>query len=62
MLLFIFFAKYIFSIAAMATINSKTYFNLLHKQKFYEWIKKLEKWNWTKFFPYNSPLVINSQI
>ena len=46
----------------MATINSKTYFNLLHKQKFYEWIKKLEKWNWTKFFPYNSPLAINSQI
>ena len=31
MLLFIFFAKYIFSIAAMATISSKTYFNLLHE-------------------------------
>ena len=62
MFLFIFIAKYIFSIAAMEIICSKTYFSLLYELFKIEAPKIAQKWDWTKCFQYNSPLVIKSQI
>ena len=59
---FIFIAKHIYSIAAMEIIFQKHIsaccMNYL-KQKFQ---KLPKKWEWTKCFPFNSPLVIKSQI
>ena len=59
---FIFIAKYIYSIAAMEIICSKTYFSLLYELFKVEVPKITQKWEWTKCFPFNSPLVIKSQI
>ena len=41
---------------------SKTYFSLLHELCKIEVPKITQKWEWTKCFLYNSPLVKNSQI
>ena len=54
--------KYIFSIAAIEIVWRKTYFSLLHELFKMEVPKITQKWDWTKFFPYNSPLVIKPQI
>ena len=62
MFLFIFIAKYIFFIATMETICSKTYFSLLYESFKIEVPKMTQKRDWTKCFPYNSPLVMKSQI
>ena len=62
MLLFIFIGNYIFSIAAMEIICSKTYFTLLYELFKTEVPKITPKWDWTRYFPYNNPLVVKSQI
>ena len=62
MFLFIFIAKYIFSIAAMEIPCSKTHFSLSYELFKIEVPKITQIWNWTKCFPYNSPLVIKFQI
>ena len=62
MFLFIFIAKYIFFSAAMEIICSKTYFSLLQELFKIEVPKTTQKWDWTKYFLYNSPLSIKSQI
>ena len=46
----------------METICSKTYFSLLYESFKIEVPKITQKRDWTKCFPYNSPLVIKSQI
>ena len=61
MFLFIFIAKYIFSIATMEIIFSKTYCSLLYELFKLEVPKITQKWDWTKCFPDNSSLVIKSQ-
>ena len=48
MFLFIFIAKYIFYIAAMEIVCSKTYFSLLHELSKMEVPKITQKWDWTK--------------
>ena len=58
MFLFIFIAKYIFSIGAIEIICSKTYFRLLYELFKIEVPKITQKRDWTKCFPYNSPLLI----
>ena len=62
MFLFSFIAKFIFSIAAMEIICSKAYFSLLYELFKTEVPKIIQKWDWGKCFPYNSPLVLKSQI
>ena len=62
MFLFIFIAKYIFSIIAVEIICSKTYFSLLYELFKIEAPKITQKWDWTKCFPYNSPFNIKYQI
>ena len=62
MFLFIFIANYICSIAAMETICSKTYFSLSYKLFKIEVPKITLKWDWTKCFQQDNPLVIKSQI
>ena len=57
-----FFAKYIFSLAAMEIICSKTSFNVLYELFKIKVPKLTQKWDSTKCFPYNSQLVIRSQI
>ena len=52
MLLLIFIAKYIFSIAAIEVISSKLYFRLLYELFKIEVPKITQKWDWTKCFPY----------
>ena len=52
MFLFIFIAKYIFSIAATEIIISKIYFSLLYGLFNIEVPKITQKWDWTKCFPY----------
>ena len=46
----------------MEIICSKTYFSLLYELFKIEDPESTAKWDWTKRFPYNSPLVIKSQI
>ena len=46
----------------MKRICSKTYLSLLYELFKIEVSKINQKWDWTKCFPYNSPLVIKSQI
>ena len=58
----VFIAKYVFSIAAMEIISSKKYFTLLYELFKIEVPKITQKWDWTKYFPYNSSLLIKSQI
>ena len=60
MLSFIFIAKYRFYIAAMEITCSKTYLSLLYELFKIEVPKITQKWGGTKYFPYNSPLVIKS--
>ena len=62
MFLFIFIEKYIFSIATMEIICSKTYFSLFYKLFKIEDQKITQKWYWTKYFLHNSPLIVKSQI
>ena len=66
MFLFIFIAKYTCGkyvfIAALEIICSKTYSSLLYESFKTEVPKITQKWDWTKCFWYNSPLVIKSQI
>ena len=49
--LFTVIAKYIFSIAAMKIIFSRTYFSLLYELFKIEVPKINEKWDWIKCFP-----------
>ena len=58
----VFIAKYVFSIAALEIISSKKYFSLLYE--LFETVvpKIIQKWDWTKYFPYNSSILIKSQI
>ena len=62
MLLFVFIAKYIFPTSAVEINRSKTFpaycMNYLNQKI----SKTIQKWDWTKCFPYNSPLAIKSQI
>ena len=58
MLLFIFIAKYIFCFAAVKKNYSEPYFSLFH-ELFNDYKKITYKWDWTKCFSYNSPLVSN---
>ena len=46
----------------METICSKTYFSLSYKLFKIEVPKITLKWDWTKFFQQDNPLVIKSQI
>ena len=46
----------------MEIICSKTYFSLLYELFKIEDPESTAKWDWTKRFLYNSPLVIKSQI
>ena len=62
MFLFIFIVKFIFSIAVIEIICSKTYFSLLCKLFETEVPKITQKLVSGKCFPYNSPIVIKSQI
>ena len=62
MFLFIFLAKYIFSVATTEKICSKTYFSILYELFKIKVPKLTKKWDCTKYFPYNSRLVIKSQI
>ena len=57
-----FIVKYIYSIAAMEIIYSKTYFSLLYELFKIKVPKIIQKWDWNKYFLYNSLLVIKSQI
>ena len=63
MFLFTFITRYIFCIAAMVIICSKTYSSLFHELFKIKVPKITQKWDWTKIsFLYNSPLIIKSQI
>ena len=62
MLLFIFIAKYTFSIVAREIVFSKTYFSLLQELFKIDVPKITPKWDCTKCFQYNSPLVTKLQI
>ena len=57
-----FIVKYIYSIAAMEIIYSETYFSLLYELFKIKVPKIIQKWDWNKYFLYNSLLVIKSQI
>ena len=46
----------------MEIICSKAYFSLLYELFKTEVPKIIQKWDWGKCFPYNSPLVLKSQI
>ena len=62
MFLFHFIARYRFLIVAVEIICSKTWFSLLYELFKIEISKITQKWDWTKSFPYDSLLVIKSQI
>ena len=62
MFLLVFIAKYIFFIATMEIICSKTYLSLLYELLKIEVPRVSQKWDWGKCFLYNSSLVIKSQI
>ena len=46
----------------MEIIYSKTYFSLLYELFKIKVPKIIQKWDWNKYFLYNSLLVIKSQI